>query len=228
MTLIALAVTTGSTQGAGVFKVHTTTAAGVTIDTQLATGGTAPAITGGQLLPRDNLAFTTSTNLNCHTVSTGTITLGFNTSTAVPTGGKIVITVPFMYFSAADSTKVNTFSTGGVASSTTATCVGAVGTAAAGSTLTCTTSAAILGVGYQVMTLIAGAVTTGNAQAAGLYDVTTTTSGGATIDLALSLAKTPGGPVSGPPGGSTAGKSSASSLSVSAALLLAIIFVVLL
>ena len=72
-----------------------------------------------------------------------------------------VITLPFNYLSAADPSKINTFTTTTVTSPATASCVFAPGSAAAGSTLTCTIE---LGSGnlaacVQLMTLIQGAVT---------------------------------------------------------------------
>jgi hypothetical protein len=130
------------------------------------------------------MTFSVTTDTTFATVNSGTISLGFTTATALAVGNRIVITVPYMYFSAADSTKAATFTMLGAAVMTTATCVFGAGSAAAGSTLTCTTQAAALPGGQYVMTFGAGAVTTGSSQPAGMFNVMTATWGGVTIDAA--------------------------------------------
>ncbi len=96
------------------------------------------------------------------------ITLGWTCITPVPIGVKIVITLPFNYFSDADPSKINTFTTtnGGatVTSPASASCVFAPGSDAAGSTLTCTikSGSGNLAAGVQLMTLIQGAATAGS------------------------------------------------------------------
>jgi hypothetical protein len=116
-----------------------------------------------------------------------------------------------MYFSAANSNKVAMFTTAGAASLTIARCVFVVGSAAAGSTVSCTTEAAALAPGAQLMTFVAGAVTTGNSQPAGIYNVMTTTSSGVTIDTAAaaggSVPAISGGGTSQPPVAAVSGVS---------------------
>jgi len=127
------------------------------------------------------------------TLSTGVITLGWTVVTPVPiAGGKIIITLPFNYFSAADPSKINTFPHqrwpgATVTSPATTSCVFVPGTAAAGCTLTWTTITSVLAAGVQVMNLIQSAVTAGSAQVAGTFNVFSTTSSRLTLDTALAI-----------------------------------------
>jgi len=173
LTLIAGAVTTGALpQAASTFNVATSG------DRQLATGPATAAL-GGQLTSGVGISFGVASNAAPGTLSTGTITFGFTTATALPASRFITIALPAGYFSAADAGKANTFTTGGAASTTTASCTrtaGVVGTKVLGidgaDSLICTTSA-VLAAGAQVLTLIAGAVTTGTPQAASTFNVAT-------------------------------------------------------
>jgi hypothetical protein len=95
-----------------------------------------------------------------------------------PLGGSITIALPRGYLTAVDSTKQNTFATGGTASVARATYVyasGAVGTAVLGiadaDTVTCTSASGALAAGAQVMRLIAGAVPTGSPQQILFYKI---------------------------------------------------------
>jgi hypothetical protein len=128
--------------------------------------------------------------MTVETPSTGAITLGWTSATPVPIGGKIIITLPFNYFSAADLSKINTFPHqrwpgATVTSPATTSCVFAPGTAAACCTLTCTIKlgSGNLAAGAQLMTLVIGAVATSSAPP----NVITTTSGGLTLDSALAV-----------------------------------------
>ncbi len=175
------------------------------------TGSPIAPVGGGQIANVAAFAFTVAADLMQATVNSASISLSFVTATFLPVGSRIVVSVPYMYFSAADSSKAITFTTAGAASLATARCVFVVGSAAAGSTVTCTTETAALAPGAQLMTFVAGAVTTGISQPPGIYNVMTTTSSGAIIDVAAAAGgfapAIAGGVASAPLGGQIVGTS---------------------
>ena len=118
------------------------------------------------------LAFATVGDRVPGTVNTGAVTLGFTVATAIPVGGKITLVLPMNYFSAVDSSKLNTLSPGGA--TCTCTLTKAAG-AAVTDAVTCTSAGAVVAAGAQTLTLIAGAVTTGVPQAASTFQVWTST-----------------------------------------------------
>jgi hypothetical protein len=128
ISLVIDAVATSSAQP----NVIATTSGGLTLDSALAVGGVTPTITGGgQMTAKRDVNFNPATDAKVGTLSTtGAITLGWTSATPVPVGGKIIITLPFMYFSAADPSIDKTFGS----TSTKANCAFALGTAAAGVT----------------------------------------------------------------------------------------------
>jgi len=168
-TFVAGAVTTGSPQGPAAFNVATS------MDQQMATPGATKDL-GGITYTKVNVAFATAGDKVPGTLNTGTVTFGFRLTNPLPAGGKITIALPPKYFSAVDSTKANTL-TGGA----TASCVlsaGVTGTSVLGiasaDTVICTTAAAQVAAASAItFTFIAGAVTTGTAQAAGNIQVAT-------------------------------------------------------
>jgi len=216
MSLIAGAVTTGAPQAAATYNVATSQ------DLQLAT---APATTanhqGGNLIGGSQPFWAVATDKFEGQLSSGIINISFTTITNIPVGGKITIALPSHYFSAADNTKVNTFTN----SSATAKCtftasssgVSVLGVSDA-TRLVCTTETAALSPGLVAMNLIAGSVTSGTPGPAGLYNVATS------ADLGLVAPPPSGAPVV--PGATTASKSRATVISTSIALLITV-FVVL-
>ena len=84
---------------------------------------------GGQLTNGVAISFVNAADRIPSAVNTGAITLGFTTATALPIGKKITIALPAGYLSAADTTKANTFTTGGAASTATASCALTAGVA---------------------------------------------------------------------------------------------------
>ena len=145
-------VTTGVPQIVATYNVATST------DIQVASAPATLAL--GSTLTGGTIAFSVTADKVPGTVNTGTITVGFTVVTAIPTGGKITVTVPRGYFAKVDESKANTLTT---PSTTTATCalVQATGVATTDS-IVCTTSASVTAAG-QTLTFIAGAVTTGGA-----------------------------------------------------------------
>lgn len=105
-------------------------------------------------------------------MNNNTITVGFTVATAVPIGGKIILTLPKDYFLVVDATKTNTLTT----TSATCTCVltKAVLTETV-DTVTCTTAGAIVAAAQQVLTFVSGSVRIGHSQAADTFNVRTST-----------------------------------------------------
>jgi len=186
-------VTTGVPQAAAHYNVATST------DQKI---GTAPATLaiGSALSAGAAMTFQQPTDQVPGTVNTGHITVGFTVVTAIPIGGKFTVALPAKYFSAFDSTKTHSFTTGTTAAR--CTCVltaGVSGTSVLGigsaDTLICTTSAAIVAAAAQVVSFANGSVTTGVPQAAATYNVATSTDiqiGTAPATLALGSTLTGG------------------------------------
>ena len=104
------------------------------------------------------------------TVNTGAVTVGFTMVNAVQVGGSVVLTLPAGYFTAVDATKSNTFTTTGA----TASCTLSKLTTTTTDTVTCTVAGAALAAGAQILTFVAGAVTTGGPTAAATCNIATT------------------------------------------------------
>jgi len=183
MTFIAGAVTTGTPQAAATYQVATST------DMQLSAAVLVPInYRGGTLSNVVEFKFATASDIMEGTVNTGAITVGFKTSAALIVSNKITLALPANYFTAADNTKIITFDTTvstpttSAISAATATCAYSAGTSTVavlgvmgGDRLVCTVATATLAAGAQVMTLIAGSVTVGPPQAAGTFNVGTST-----------------------------------------------------
>jgi len=152
-TFLAGAVTTGMPQGVLTFNVATST------DQQLASppatlalGSTVDTVTTITVATADQIP---------NQVNTAAITVIFRSVTAVPTAGKITITLPRGYFAKVDESKANTLT---APATTTATCalVQATGVATQDSII-CTTSGVLNAGGTQTLTFAAGTITTGGA-----------------------------------------------------------------
>lgn len=157
LTFVTGSVRIGDSQGAGTYNVKTST------DIALATPPATVAL-GGQLTG-GVLTFVTATDKVPGTVNTGGVTLGFTVINVVPIGGAIVVVLPLNYFSAVDSTKINTLTTTG----STCTCTLHKAVTATRDALNCTVAGAAVTAVAQTLTLIAGSVTTGLPQAAGIF-----------------------------------------------------------
>jgi hypothetical protein len=144
------------------------------LDQPLLTDVALPSL-GGQLTNGVDMAFAVSTDKYPNTVNTGAVTFGFTVATSVPVGGQVTVTVPKGYFTNVDSSKVNTFT----GTSATCRCVGTV--SATNSVMTCTVAQAALAVGAATLSMAAGALTTGEPQAASNYNVQTTTDRALTV-----------------------------------------------
>ena len=120
--VFTLNATAGTTQAIASYNVATSA------DRQLTTAPATVAL-GGQLTSGVGTSFVVASNAAPATLSTGASTRGFTTATALPVGKKITIALPAGYFSAADTTKANTFTTGGAASTATASCALTAGVA---------------------------------------------------------------------------------------------------
>jgi hypothetical protein len=181
ISLIAGAVTTGTPQAAATYTVATSS------DMQLSAAALVPInYKGGTLSNVAEFKFATASDIMEGTVNTGAITVGFKTSAALIVSNKITLALPANYFTAADNSKVVTFDTTVSAPTTsaisaaTATCAYTAGTSTVavlgvmgGDQLVCTVATATLAAGTQVMTLIAGTITVGPPQAAGTFNVGT-------------------------------------------------------
>lgn len=105
-------------------------------------------------------------------MNNNTITVGFTVATAVPIGGKIILTLPKDYFLVVDATKTNTLTT----TSATCTCVLTKAVLAeTHDTVTCTTAGATVAAAAQVLTFVSGSVRIGHSQAADNFNVRTST-----------------------------------------------------
>ena len=154
-TFIAGAVTTGAPQAALKFNVATST------DQQLA--ATLDTVALGAIVPDGGLITIDALDRIPNQVNTKAITVSFTSVTAVPTAGKITVTVPRAYFAKVDESKANTLTT---SATPTATCALVQATAVeTKDSIICTTSAVLAG-GSIVLTFAAGTITTGGAVAA--------------------------------------------------------------
>jgi hypothetical protein len=182
MTFIAGAVKTGTPQAASTFQVATSS------DLQLSAAALLPInYRGGTISNVVEFKFSTASDIMEGTLNTGAITVGFKTSAALIVSNKITLALPGNYFIGADNSKIVTFDTTvntpttSAISTATATCdyIPAVSSTVAvlgvmgGDKLVCTVATATLAAGTQVMTLIAGTLTVGPPQAAGTFNVGT-------------------------------------------------------
>jgi len=161
-------VTTGSPQAASTYNLWTST------DIAFGTPQATPAL-GGQLSTGVAMAFTkTQDTVGSSSMNNDTITVGFTVVTPIPIGGKIILTLPMNYFLVVNAAIVNKLTT----TSATCTCVltkANVANSETVDTVTCTTAGAIVAAVAQVLTLSSGAVRIGNSQAAGTFNVRTST-----------------------------------------------------
>jgi hypothetical protein len=181
ISLIAGAVTTGSPQAASTYQVATSQ------DMQLSAAATLPInYRGGTISNVVEFKFSTGSDIMEDTLNTGAITVGFKTSAALIVSNKITLALPSNYFAAVDNSKIFTFDTTvstpttSAISAATATCAYTAGSSLVavlgvmgGDKIVCTVATATLAAGTQVMTLIAGSVTVGPPQAAGTFNVGT-------------------------------------------------------
>jgi len=172
---------------------------------------TAPATValGGQLTAGATMTITNvGGSVGSNKMLNGTVTVGFTVATAVPIGGKIILTLPSNYFLSVDDAIVNTLTT----TSATCTCrLTKKNTTLSETvdTVTCTTAAAALAAAAQTLTFVTGSVRIGDSQAAATYNVRTSTdralaaspatvalggqlTAGAAIDFATATDKVPG------------------------------------
>jgi len=173
------------------YTVATASSNNAIIDT--AGSSTVPALTAGTASGSGTAtASVPATDMIPGTTTTGTLTLAFSTSTAVPmTNGKITFSLPHGYLASAS----NAVLTGG---STTSTCTTALiaGSAATGCSaavndrIVCTVGTANLAAGSYNFVLQAGGWTVGAAQSAGTFSVSTSNNGVA-LDVASATGSLP-------------------------------------
>jgi len=161
-----LSVTLGPPTAAAVGKLWTST--------DIAFGTTTATVAiGGQLTAGVAMVITAEQDkVGSNKMNNNTITVGFTVATAVPIGGKIILTLPKDYFLVVDATKTNTLTT----TSATCTCVLTKAVLAeTHDTVTCTTAGATVAAAAQVLTFVSGSVRIGHSQAADAFNVRTST-----------------------------------------------------